>query len=155
MDRTDVFHLTAPCGIDCFNCEILEGNLTDERRDRLAARYHLAPAAIACRGCREQACTVATDCATRACVLERGLSFCSQCDDFPCTRLQPARAGADVYPHNIKLYNLCRIQAIGLQRWADEEATIVRRRYYEGAFKVGQGPVLASDDSGTPDRSRD
>lgn len=142
MDRTDVFHLTAPCGIDCFNCEVFEPNLTDERRDRLAARLTLSPLEVACRGCREQGCTLFKDCPTRACILERGLSFCSQCDDFPCARLQPSRAGADVYPHNLKVYNLCRIQAVGLQRWADEEALAIRRRYFEGTFKPGHGPTL-------------
>jgi len=81
-------------------------------------------------------------CPTRACVAERGLSFCSQCDDFPCSRLMPARDGADRYPHNVKLFNLCRIQAVGLQRWAEEEAVQVRDRYYHGRFRPGHGPVL-------------
>jgi hypothetical protein len=142
MDRTDFLHLTAPCGIDCFNCEIFESNLTDERRARIAERFEVAPAEVACAGCREQGCSLYKDCPTRACVAERGLAFCSQCDDFPCARLQPARAAADVFPHNIKLFNLCRIQAVGVQRWAEEEAALIRRRYFEGTFRPGHGPEL-------------
>ena len=115
MERHDVFELTAPCGLDCFNCDLLEANLSDDRRAAFAAALQIAPDIVACRGCRvEGGCKLmAGPCPTRACVTERGLSFCSQCDDFPCPRLMPAREGADRYPHNIKLYNLCRIQAVG------------------------------------------
>ncbi len=146
MDRHDVFELTAPCGLDCFNCELLEANLTEERRTAYAARFNRPATDFGCRGCRvEGGCKLLeTPCPTRACVMDRGLSFCSQCDDFPCARLMPARDGADRYPHNIKLYNLCRIQAVGLQRWADEEAAQVRDRYYHGTFRPGHGPCLGS-----------
>jgi hypothetical protein len=144
MERQDVFELTAPCGLDCFNCELLGGNLTEERRAALAAAGRHELAENGCRGCRvEGGCKLMeTPCPTRACVTERGLTFCSQCDDFPCARLMPARDGADRYPHNIKLYNLCRIQAVGLQRWADEEAAHVRDRYFHGVFHPGCGPCL-------------
>jgi len=69
--------------------------------------------------------------------------LCSDCPDFPCDRLAPALDGADRYPHNLKLFNLCRIRAVGLERWACEEAAGIRRRYYEGAFIPGRGPVDA------------
>ena len=146
MDRHDIFAQTAPCGLDCFNCELFEGNLTEERRAAFAARFNRPAADVGCRGCRtEGGCTfLETPCPTRACVTERELQFCSQCDDFPCARLMPSRDGADRYPHNIKLYNLCRIQAVGLQRWAEEEAAQVRERYYHGTFRPGHGPCLGS-----------
>jgi hypothetical protein len=135
MDRADAFHLTGPCGLDCFNCEVFEPNVTAERP--------LSPGTRPCRGCREQGRGQEDGCPTRACVLERGLSFCSQCDDFPCPRLQPCRAGADLRRHNLKLFNLCRIQAVGVQRWAEEEAGLIRRRYLQGTSRPGEGPVLA------------
>lgn len=142
MERQEIYELTAPCGLDCFNCDLLETNLTDERRAMFAAAVGRQPSEIGCRGCRlEGGCKFSdAPCPTRACVLDRGLAFCSQCDDFPCARLMPARDGADRYPHNIKLYNLCRIQAVGLQRWADEEAKHVRERYFHGKFRPGHGP---------------
>ena len=144
MERHEVFELTAPCGLDCFNCELLQANLTDDKRAAFASALHCSPADVACGGCRAAGgCKLMEGpCPTRACVMERGLSFCSQCDDFPCARLMPARDGADRYPHNIKLYNLCRIQAVGLQRWAEEEAEQVRRRYYHGRFRPGHGPSM-------------
>jgi hypothetical protein len=144
MDRHDIFELTAPCGLDCFNCELLEANLTAERRAAFAVRFGRAASEVGCKGCRvEGGCKMLeTPCPTRACVTSRELSFCSQCDDFPCARLMPARDGADRYPHNVKLYNLCRIQSAGLQRWAEEEAAQVRERYFHGRFRPGHGPSL-------------
>jgi len=143
MDRTEVFTLTAPCGIDCFNCELLEANLTEELRASVAARTGRAPADVGCQGCRTHGCPIFPEpCPTRACVADRNIAFCCQCDDFPCTRLLPSPQAGGRFPHNMKLYNLCRIQAVGLQRWAEEEATGIRKRYFHGTFKPGYGPVL-------------
>jgi hypothetical protein len=41
----------------------------------------------------------------------------------------------------MKVYNLCRMKLNGIDAWIEESADI-RRRYYEGDFVVGQGPVL-------------
>ena len=136
--------LTAPCGIDCFNCPVYEGLITDVMSQRLAAQLGIEPDTVPCRGCREQqGCRLSwTSCATLDCATERGVEFCYECAGFPCAMLQPVAAAAPPYPHNIKLYNLCRIKAVGVERWAEEEAAAIRRRYFEGKFVVGQGPVL-------------
>lgn len=130
MERREYFELTAPCGLDCFNCELLEANLTAERRGELAAAAKRAPAEVGCPGCRAGGgCpSVPEPCPTRGCAAEHGVAFCSQCDNFPCPRLMPVREAA-AWPHNLKLYNLCRIQAVGLRRWAEEEAGATRARY--------------------------
>ena len=143
MEHQDVFALTAPCGVDCFNCELLEANLTDELRASVAARTGRPASEVGCQGCRTHGCPVFVDgCPTRACVAEHDIAFCSQCDDFPCPRLLPSPQALGRFPHNMKLYNLCRIQAVGLHRWAEEEAADIRRRYFEGTFRPGHGPVL-------------
>ena len=146
MERQDFFELTAPCGLDCFDCELLESNLTEELRAAYAVRFGTPASEVGCRGCRTGGGCKMLDvpCPTRACVMERELSFCSQCDDFPCARLMPARDGADRYPHNVKLYNLCRIQAVGLHRWAEDEAKAIRDRYFHGRFRPGHGPCAGS-----------
>ncbi|MEG0376680.1 MAG: DUF3795 domain-containing protein [Raoultibacter sp.] len=78
--------------------------------------------------------------ATWACVEKKGLTYCFECDEFPCGLLAPTEKGAD-YPHNMKVYNLCRMKLNGLESWIEESAEI-RKRYYEGDFIVGQGPVV-------------
>jgi hypothetical protein len=135
--------LTAPCGVDCFNCEVYEGLITPERRAALAKRLQMDESAVACKGCREQkGCRLHWGaCATLDCITAKGVEFCSDCAEFPCTKLQPVAAAVSPYPHNLKLFNLCRIKAVGAERWS-EEAADIRRRYFQGKFVVGAGPVL-------------
>jgi len=41
------------------------------------------------------------------------------------------------YPHNMKMYNLCRMKFIGVDKWT-EEACEIRKLYFEGKFLVGK-----------------
>lgn len=142
MDEKQIKNLTAPCGIDCFNCEIHENNITTELRGLLASKLHIPKAEIACSGCRSgDGCKLfKRECETKKCVDAKGLEFCFECDDFPCFKLLPAREGAERFPHNYKLFNLCRIKKLGLKKWADEEATKIRKLYFRGIFVPGLGP---------------
>jgi hypothetical protein len=86
-----------------------------------------------CAGCR--AGGGYPQCQIRVCARERGMSFCSQCPDFPCARLQPLAAR---YP-TLMADNL-RLQAVGLDRWLDEQEERVRRGvvYADTRFAVGE-----------------
>ncbi len=136
--------LTAPCGLDCFNCDLFEANISPEVRRHVSGHPDIQPEKAACRGCREQdGCLIYPgQCATLECVKEKEVTFCFRCEDFPCSRLLPAADEAGKYPHNFKLYNLCRIMAVGLNAWAENEALDIRRKYFEGKFVVGKGPVV-------------
>jgi hypothetical protein len=136
---------TAPCGIDCFNCEVFESNLTEENRARFSAAFKLAPEAVACKGCRaSDGCRLHWGkCDTLDCVKDKGIEFCHECTEFPCAMLCPSAESAQRYPHNLKLYNLCRIKLLGLEKWA-KEAAANRERYFKGKFVVGKGPVVES-----------
>jgi hypothetical protein len=59
----------------------------------------------------------------------KGVEFCCDCDDFPCAFLAPTADNATRYPHNMKVYNLCRIKKVGLERWI-EEAGQIRKKYF-------------------------
>jgi hypothetical protein len=135
--------LTAPCGLDCFNCEIYEDNLSEKLVDLIHMKMGVSREEIGCRGCRQQDGQhfhlPPEGCETLNCVKAKGVGFCFECDDFPCALLAPTADGADKYPHNMKLYNLCRIKKIGLERWIDEEAGKIRRKYFTGKFIVGKG----------------
>ncbi len=141
MDKRE---LTAPCGLDCFNCPSYAGNITEEWQKRIAEYLHLPFEDAPCKGCRGEngRCKwgPSQECATWECIQAKGVEFCHECGDFPCGHLLPTKQGAD-FPHNMKVYNLCRMKLIGLDAWIEESATI-RKRYYEGKFLVGQGPVL-------------
>jgi len=133
----------APCGLECFNCSVFEENITDEYKKRVAEYRKISLEEVSCKGCRAEngKCRYAEfDCATWACVQTKGVTYCFECDEFPCGLLAPSAKGAN-FPHNMKVYNLCRMKLIGIEAWVEESAYI-RKRYYEGEFVVGQGPVL-------------
>lgn len=136
--------LIAPCGLDCFNCEVHESNITEETRAMLAEKLGLEKEKVSCRGCRQEKGVRLhfSSCATYDCAAERGVEYCFECPEFPCEKLQPAADGAERYPHNIKVYNLCRMKLVGVEKWAGEEAAVTRERYFRGRFIVGGGPVI-------------
>ncbi len=136
---------SAPCGLDCFNCEIFVDNITEEMKMQFAAKIKIEPEEVACKGCRleENGCKfLGQSCETLKCITEKNLEFCFECDEFPCNKLQPAKEGADRLPHNYKVFNLCRMKAVGVEKWADEEAKLIRQRYFSGRFIPGSGPIL-------------
>ncbi|MCL1906218.1 MAG: DUF3795 domain-containing protein [Clostridiales bacterium] len=134
--------LVAPCGLDCFNCPVFEDNITEDIRKGMSQYQKIPPEDVACKGCKPEQgrCRFTQNCATWACSQEKGVSFCYECGEFPCGLLAPSAKGAS-YPHNMKVYNLCRMKLVGLEAWI-EESDNIRRRYYEGNFIVWQGPVL-------------
>ena len=139
----DKIALTAPCGLDCFNCEIYEENLTDKFAEFIHNKVGVSKEKIPCKGCRVQDGKhyhLPDGCATLNCVKEKGVELCSDCKEFPCALLAPTADGAAVYPHNMKVYNLCRIKAIGIEQWI-EEASQIRKKYFTGKFVVGKGQI--------------
>jgi hypothetical protein len=134
--------LTAPCGLDCFNCEIYEDNLTNEIENLVHKKFGVSKEEISCKGCRRQDGKhyhLSTEgCATLNCIKNKGVELCCDCREFPCAMLAPVADGAPMYPHNMKVYNLCRIKTIGLERWI-EEADQIRKKYFTGKFVVGKG----------------
>ena len=134
--------LTAPCGLDCFNCQLYEENLTEELIELFHTEMGAPGEAVPCKGCRQQDGVhfhLPEGCATLTCVKEKGVELCSDCDEFPCEFLAPTADQAARYPHNMKVYNLCRIKRVGLNRWIEEEAGRIRGKYFTGTFVVGKG----------------
>jgi hypothetical protein len=139
----DYMELTAPCGLDCFNCTMHELNITEQTAKSYAAATKIPVEKVPCKGCRASGgCRLHyTKCETLVCVKAKGLDFCYECAEFPCVKLCPVLDSADRYPHNTKLYNLCRIKLLGLNEWA-KEASANKARYFKGKFVPGVGPVI-------------
>jgi len=138
----DKKELTAPCGLDCFNCVLYEDNLTAEFVDHIHTKMGIPKTDIPCMGCRAQDAKhfhLPEGCATLDCIKEKGIDFCCNCEEFPCLYLAPTADQADHFPHNMKVFNLCRIKKVGLEKWAREEAVNIRNRYFKGKFVVGKG----------------
>ena len=138
--------LTAPCGLACFICSTYEGSITEDYKKQVSAFLKIPPEEVPCKGCRDEKgnCKfgVNNQCPTYDCVQEKGVSFCHECGDFPCDNLRPTKNGAN-YPHNIKMYNLCRMKHFGIDKWI-EEAEEIQNLYYNGKFEVGKRPIKCS-----------
>lgn len=135
--------LTAPCGLDCFNCELYEDNLTSDLTELIHKKIGVPKEAIPCKGCWQQDGRhyhlPSEGCATLDCVKTKGVTLCCDCNEFPCAFLAPTADKAAQYPHNMKVYNLCRIRKVGLERWIEQEAGPIRKKYFTGKFVVGRG----------------
>ena len=135
--------MVAPCGIDCGICE-LHICKDDEQLYNHLIQMGISKDKLPCEGCRsiEGHCpTIRNICDTWLCVNENELEFCSACNDFPCNKLQPAADRANILPHNLKIFNLCKINQIGLKAFT-EKSMEIKIRYYKGKIQVGSGPQL-------------
>ena len=143
MDIKDIKQLTAPCGMDCFNCPVYEKNITLETKKRMSQRLGIGENEISCHGCRNQNGykNLVKECRVLNCVKDMKVEFCSECLKFPCDAYNPCSDRAEIFPHNFKLYNLCRIKLIGIENW-EKESMEIRNKYFSGKLIPGAGPVL-------------
>jgi len=51
MDKT---LLTAPCGLDCFNCGAYEGNITEDYKKQFSEFLKIPVEETPCKGCRDE-----------------------------------------------------------------------------------------------------
>lgn len=135
--------IIAPCGIDCFNCELFEENITEELQTRLSEMTKIPQEKITCRGCADGNICLFLEmqgksCKTADCTKEKEVNYCYECNTFPCEYLMPIADGAAKYPHNIKLYNLCQMKRMGIDAWA-EKAGDIRKTYYTKKMEIGKG----------------
>lgn len=134
-------NMTAPCGLDCFNCPMYLANNDAEIRAALSIRLNIPAEKAVCQGCRNQAGTVSAigrnePCYIYRCSQSKGHNFCFGCADFPCDHLHPYADQADKRPHNTKVFNSCLIKKMGLEKWAKEKAKHVKDTYFHGTIKL-------------------
>jgi hypothetical protein len=137
----DYLKMTAPCGLDCFNCAIYLAGENEEIRASVAKRMNVPLELAVCRGCRtEGGCVTAIGavepCHVWKCISQKGLNFCYECSDFPCDHLHPYADKAAERPHNVKVFNLNLIKKMGLESWAKDKAKKVRNTYFKEPFKL-------------------
>ena len=137
----DYTQMTAPCGLDCFNCPMYLANKNEKLRNVIAEKLNIPLEMAVCRGCRNESGTIAflnmtEPCSVYKCSENRGINFCCDCFEFPCDHLHPYADKASQFPHNTKVFNLCLIKKMGLEAWAKEKAKNVKDTYFKGKFKL-------------------
>jgi len=138
----DYGQMTAPCGLDCFNCHFYLARKDKEAMnmvEKLSKEYDIPVDIMLCKGCRSHNGRIplqkhvfgdAHRCAAYECSQGKGLRYCGDCDEFPCDNLHPYADKAGALPHNIKVFNLCLIKKMGLEKWAKTKASEVRKIYF-------------------------
>ena len=142
MENKERLEMAAPCGIDCGICELYVCNGNPELFDYLVSKG-IPKESLPCLGCRkvEGKCPViGATCETYKCFTEKKIGFCFECREFPCSKLQPSADRANVLPHNLKVFNLCKIQNYGLEEFV-EKSMKIRQLYFKGKMIIGAGPV--------------
>jgi len=91
----------AVCGLFCEACNLFIATQEDPARlKRLAARFQVSEEDAKCQGCRSEKrgpyCRI---CKMFSCAAERGIDFCSECEDYPCNDLKQFQAER---PHRIE-----------------------------------------------------
>lgn len=137
----DYLHMTAPCGLDCFNCPAYLARENDELRAGISKRLGVPAEQASCDGCRNHGGRIpflgmTEPCNVYKCILAKGIQLCSECTEFPCDHLHPYADKASLVPHNTKVFNLCLIKKMGLESWARDKAKSVKKTYFEGTWKL-------------------
>ena len=140
-EKMDYEQMTAPCGLDCFNCPMYLANEVKKLRTSVSKNLNIPSEKAICKGCRNENGTISflkmtEPCNVYKCIQNKGLKFCYECSDFPCDHLHPYADRASLFPHNTKVFNLCLIKKMGLETWANEKAKSVKDTYYKGKFKL-------------------
>jgi hypothetical protein len=148
MDLNELRELTAPCGLDCFNCPFYLANENEEIRKLIQSTisstgYILSDEEAVCKGCRRENGMpparhrlAQEPCKVIKCISSKDIESCADCSDFPCDNLHPWADLALMFPHNIKVYNLALIRKMGWEKWALEKAKSVRDTYFTQKFDI-------------------
>ena len=146
----DFKRLTAPCGLDCFNCHFYLANESSEAMktlEKLSEEHNVPVEVMLCRGCRDHDGRIPLQkhvfgeehrCAAYECSKEKGVEFCGDCNEFPCDNLHPYADRAGDLPHNMKVFNLCLINKLGLEKWAESKASEVRNDYFNKPWTLAK-----------------
>lgn len=146
----DYFQMTAPCGLDCFNCQLYLAHENEDARaavKKMSEAYKVPFEIMLCRGCRNHDGKVpllkhlfgaSHRCAAYECSKSKGLDFCGDCHEFPCDNLHPYADRSTELPHNMKVFNLCLIKKMGLEHWAASKASEVRETYFTSPWTLSE-----------------
>jgi len=134
----DYIHMTAPCGLPCFECYLYLANENQEIRTMVSKELAIPVEQAVCKGCRNvhgQPAHLPMPCNVYPCTEKKGIKFCCDCSDFPCDYLHPYADNAKMW-HNTKVFHLCLIRRMGLEVWAQNKAKSVLDVYSFGKWKL-------------------
>ncbi len=146
MEYQEAVRRLAPCGLDCSRCadyadgEIRKlsmrmGELLNGYRRVAKVKESIKPlfagypqfeevlksfSQAACSGCRGDNVFCPIECVAGVCTREKGVHFCFQCDEFPCSK--------QIHPQikeRWQRFNL-RMNEIGVEKFCEEQSKLSR-----------------------------
>lgn len=109
----------AICGLFCESCSLYIGTTQDPQRlEFLASKYNKPIEEMKCTGCRtENLSFYCKTCEMKTCIKEKNLTFCSECDEYPCQILIEFQKQL---PHRLELFeSLDYIRDNGVDKWVE------------------------------------
>ena len=119
--------LAGVCGIYCGACIIYRAyNDQDKTLIQHLTDLGFPEETIRCKGCTSGVVPPqCAKCGFRDCVTQKGISFCSECEDLPCEaliELSEERARKDNRPHlSLCLASLKTLKQVGVQDWLKQQ----------------------------------
>jgi len=114
------YRYDTPCGLYCGACGAVLADKTGTVEE-LAKKWDMKPDQLVCHGCLTETVAVfCRDCTLRACVLEKGVEHCFECDDYPCDALVAFRNDKASH-HSMVLHNSGRMREVGVKQWLEEQ----------------------------------
>jgi hypothetical protein len=111
----------AVCGLFCPSCTLYIATTEEPKRLKaLAERLNIPAEEIECRGCRSDKLGFfcRKHCKMRTCAAEKGIEFCGECREYPCSELIDFQSKL---PHRKELFNsLESIKKAGWEKWYSE-----------------------------------
>ncbi len=119
--KTPNFQTSAICGLFCSSCMIY---LATQKNDTIKLQYfaeklNTSVDQVRCNGCRSDVLTTyCKNCYMKKCSSEKMISFCSECDEYPCNYIKEFQKQM---PHRVELFDsLNRIKEVGWEQWFGE-----------------------------------
>lgn len=125
----DVFKQVGICGIYCGTCPMyLAYRKNDSKQlDNISKEWGLPIEEIPCDGCHsDKLFSPCRECrhGFRECAKQKGVTWCFQCPDFPCSRLEDFRdihVVNGISHHDHVIEDLKDMKEQGVEQWVEEQ----------------------------------
>ena len=110
----------AYCGLYCPSCLVYIASQEDPASLQVIAdRMNKTMEETRCNGCRsEKLCSYCLTCDLKPCAISKGIDFCSQCVEYPCSKLESFQGKM---PHRAELFeSLDYAKNHSVEKWEEK-----------------------------------
>jgi hypothetical protein len=123
MVEFELRELAGICGLYCGACPVYRAYKDKDRTllQKLAAAGNILVEKIACDGCLSHNYRLylppdSSDCEFRKCAKEHNVTWCFECNEFPCKKLRDFARDGRAH-HTAVIDNLKEMKSLGVEEW--------------------------------------